>query len=235
MSQPVNPHKRQERSANLFVWALAIVGGLACLWRFTPLHEKITLEVLTHWGDSIRGHSWTPLAVPLVFVLAALVGFSHAALVWASVFIFPAWQAFLYSEVGTLCGALTIYSLGRVLRRDLVRRIAGSRLDEISRAAGRNGKLTMIVLHIFPIAPNTVLNLAAGASHIQLWDFVVGTVLGASPGIIIVCLFGHRLIETIRHPAAGNFLMLGLYLIIAWTCLRLFRRRLLDEVSESAS
>src|SRR5271154_312288 len=98
MSESENPHKRQERAANLFIWALAVVAALACIWRFTPLHHKITIETLAHWGDSIRGRPWTPLAVPLVFVLAAVVGFSHAALVWASVFIFPAWQAFLYSE-----------------------------------------------------------------------------------------------------------------------------------------
>ena len=216
-------------SSNFLIFALAALAVLACVWRFTPLHEKLSLAVLTRWGNVIRGHPWTPVAVPLVFVVAAVVGFSHAALVWATVFTFSVGQAFLYSEVGTLAGALTLYALGRVLRQDLVRRIAGSRLDQISRAAGRNGILTMIVLHIFPIAPNTVLNLAAGASHIGLTDFIVGTVLGATPGILVVCLFGHRLIETMHHPAPRNFFLLGLYLLIAWFTLRFFRGRLLEE------
>ncbi len=221
--------KLQSKSYEFF-WALAFAVACALLWRFTPLHASLSLHTLTGWGEKIRGHPWTPLLVPLIYGVAGLLAFSHALLIWATVFTFPPWIAFLYCEVGSLVSAVAVYSVGRRLRQSLVNRIAGSRWEQISLALGRRGILAIIILHIFPIAPFSILNLVSGASHIRPRDFIIGSILGVTPGIVVVCLLGPQLLGILHHPHLMDILFAILFVAVGWITLRFFRGRLLREM-----
>jgi uncharacterized membrane protein YdjX (TVP38/TMEM64 family) len=48
------------------------------------------------------------------------------------------------------------------------------------------------------------LYLIAGASHIRLKDYLIGTALGMLPGILIITVFADRLLHTITHPGWIN-------------------------------
>ena len=64
-----------------------------------------------------------------------------------------------------------------------MRRYAGERLNSVSRKLSERGLLTIITLRIVPVAPFTVINLVAGASHIRLRDFALGTLVDLLPGV----------------------------------------------------
>jgi uncharacterized membrane protein YdjX (TVP38/TMEM64 family) len=49
----------------------------------------------------------------------------------------------------------------------------------------------------------------AGASHIRLRDFVLGTILGMAPGILAITFFEHQLEVAIREPGVGSFALLA--------------------------
>jgi uncharacterized membrane protein YdjX (TVP38/TMEM64 family) len=80
------------------------------------------------------------------------------------------------------------------------------------------------------VAPFAIVNLIAGASHIRLKDFLIGTALGMSPGILIITLFADRLLQTIINPGWTNALIalaLATAMIFGswWTKKRLARGR----------
>ena len=197
------PQVRRSFARNPVLIFLGVCFAIGCLWRFTPLHDRIGFETLVQWGNRIEGRPWTLYGVIAVYVLGGLFFFLHAALLWATVFTFDTFHAFVYAELGSLASAMVVYSLGRILRQDVIVRMAGSYLDEVSRALARKGTLSLFLLHIFPVCPFSVLNLLAGATHIQLKDFVAGTVLGMTPGILVVCIFGNQLVQIMHRP---NFL-----------------------------
>jgi uncharacterized membrane protein YdjX (TVP38/TMEM64 family) len=85
-----------------------------------------------------------------------------------------------------------------------VRRLAGTRANRLSERIGERGIATVIVLRLLPIAPFTIVNLVAGASHIRLRDFMIGSVLGMVPGILLTVTFAHQLVNAIRHPSIGS-------------------------------
>ena len=85
--------------------------------------------------------------------------------------MFGAWPGVAYAAVGTMAAAAANYGIGRWLGRDAVRRLAGARANRLSEHIGRRGVLAMAVLRLLPIAPFTVVNLVAGASHIGLRDY----------------------------------------------------------------
>jgi phospholipase D1/2 len=142
-------------------------------------------------------------------------------LIVATALVFGPVGAFLYAVSGALLGATLGFWLGRVLGRDFVRRLAGRRLNHLSRRLARRGLLAVVAVRIIPVAPFTVVNLAAGASHIGFRDFAVGTVLGMLPGILAIALFSDRMLAALRQPSALTLATLGAVVlaIVAFTYL----------------
>ena len=60
--------------------------------------------------------------------------------------------------------------------------------------------MAIITVRIIPVAPFTVINLVAGASHIKLKDFIWGTLIGMLPGILAITVFANSLLRVVKHP-----------------------------------
>jgi uncharacterized membrane protein YdjX (TVP38/TMEM64 family) len=90
-----------------------------------------------------------------------------------------------------------------------VRRLAGDRLNRISKRLARRGVIAIAVLRLLPLAPFTIVNVVAGASHIGLRDFILGTVIGMAPGILATVVFVDRILEAVRNPGIGTFVSLA--------------------------
>ena len=64
------------------------------------------------------------------------------------------------------------------------------------------------------MAPFTVVNLVAGASHIRFSEFTAGTVIGMLPGIIAVTVLADRLLALLRDPSPMALAILALVIAI---------------------
>jgi phospholipase D1/2 len=114
----------------------------------------------------------------------------------------------VYALCGALASASVTYALGRRLGRETVRRLAGHRLNALSQRLARRGVLAIVVVRLLPVAPYSVVNLVAGASHIGWRDFLLGTALGLLPGIVMASLFVDRAIAAIRDPGPVTYVVL---------------------------
>jgi len=132
----------------------------------------------------------------------------------ATVFTFGLLPGYLYALLGCLTSATLTYAMGRIAGRDLVRKIAGSRMDRFRRKGTRHGLITVFMIRIVPIAPFTVVNLIMGASEIRFYDFIVGSLLGMMPGLLVLTLFGFQLDYTVRSPGTGGFVLLGITVVV---------------------
>ena len=191
-----------------FLITFCVIAGL--IWRFSPLYQRFGAEALMDAAQSLSGHPWTPLAVIGIYAVGGLVLFVHVILLWTTVFVFDPWHALLYTELGTFASGITVYWIGRLVQPDLARRIAGSYLEKVSLALGRKGKQTLILLHWFPICPFSLLNFIAGAAHISFRDFLIGTLIGCTPGLLILSFYG----SAVRHLAQGHHWMKSIPLIL---------------------
>ena len=86
--------------------------------------------------------------------------------------------------------------------RHAVRRLAGSRLNRITRRLAKKGMVAIAVIRLLPIAPFSVVNAVAGASHIRLREFMLGTALGMFPGIVATVVFVDRVDRGRHRPRA---------------------------------
>jgi uncharacterized membrane protein YdjX (TVP38/TMEM64 family) len=70
--------------------------------------------------------------------------------------------------------------------------------------------VAVVLIRLFPVAPFTIVNLAAGVSEVSLRDFVLGSTIGLLPAVTLGSLFGDRLGDWLRHPdPAGLALLLA--------------------------
>jgi phospholipase D1/2 len=180
------------------------VGGLAALWRYTPLAAWTDAAQVAEWADAFSAVRWAPLAVLLAYTPAALVLFPRPIITLFAVVSFGVWGGFLLAYVGILIAAVLTYYMGYKLDRGVVRRIAGPRLNHLSQVMRRRGLLAMTAIRLVPLAPFAVVNIVAGTIHVPLRHFVLGSALGILPGTLVATVFGDQLAHGLRNPSSVN-------------------------------
>lgn len=205
---------------------LVLFLALAATWRWTELGELLTPGRLGSLAEGLKQMPASPLLVLGAFVVGTVVVVPVTLMIVAVVLVFGTWLGMFYAFAGSLLGAAATFGIGRLAGRGAVRRLAGSRLERLSRQLGRRGVLSIATVRNVPVAPFTVVNLVAGATHIRLRDFLLGTLLGLAPGIIGISLFIDRAIAAIRDPGVGSFAILLGVLVAVVVGLALLRRRL---------
>jgi uncharacterized membrane protein YdjX (TVP38/TMEM64 family) len=215
-----------QRRLVLLVLVLLVLVGLAAAWNWSPLRAWLDVDLvvgaLRRFGRSF-GHVAAicgltlalTLAVPLTFLtLVALAAYGPLAGIFCVM-------------TGALLGAAASYGLGRVLGREVLERLAGARINTLSRRLARRGLLAVIALRLVPVAPFAVVNMVAGASHIRLRDLLLGTAIGITPATLVMALFLEQITAALRNPTPLTFALLGLTVALvgagAWGLLRWLR------------
>ena len=169
-----------------------------------------TSTQLVTFADRFGDLPATPLLVLVGYVIAGLLVVPVTLLIAATGILFGPVLGVLYALAGALTSGLVTYSIGRKLGRPTVRRLAGARLNSVSRKLAKRGLLAVVLVRIVPVAPYTIVNLVAGASHIRLGDFLLGTLIGLLPGVLGTVLFVDRIVATVRDPGFLTFASLAL-------------------------
>lgn len=192
-----------------FALLLAGIALFALAWRWTPLREWLAPVPLRELSQAPAA----PLALLGAYVVAGLLGMPVSLLIVATCFAYDPLAAALFAGAGSMLSATINYAAGRLIGRGAVRRIAGARLNEITRRLARNGPLAVAVLRLLPIASFARLNLVAGASHVRLRDFLLGTAVGLAPPIGLALLLAGRVRSVLEEPEPLNWSLLALAVV----------------------
>lgn len=103
----------------------------------------------------------------------------------------------------------------------------GHRLKALSGKVGRQGIVAVLALRMTPIAPFTLINILAGATHIRPWDFVIGTALGLLPSVIALTAVGESLWQLIAEPTVAKVAIL-IGVVLGWLALSIALQRLVN-------
>ena len=235
------PHEevRTGTRARLIGIAIGIVvlAALAAAWRFTPLREWLAFDRLIDMGEALREYDWAPLALLLAFVGGGLVAFPLLVLIAATALVFGPIVGPIYAMAGALVSAAVTFAIGRKLGRETVRTLAGQRVNDLSKRLARRGLVAVAFVRMLPVAPFSVVNVVAGASHIRWSDFLLGTAIGLLPGTVTMTFFVDRAIAAVQNPGPGTFVLLllavALVFALVWTLRRKLAGRDRDDTRKS--
>jgi phospholipase D1/2 len=205
-----------------------LLAALTAAWRFTPLAHVVTPERILDWAHDFGSRWWAPIALMAAYTPACLVMFPRPLITLAAVIAFGPWLGFGYALAGIVASAIVTYYIGRRMRRDTVRRLAGPKLDRMIEVLKKYGLLAMTLLRLVPIAPFAVESIVAGAIHLRLRDVVLGTAIGLVPGTLATTVFGDAIETTLTGSGQVNWWLVagtvGLLGGAIWAVKRWFTR-----------
>ena len=174
---------------------IGLLLALAAAWRWTALGDWLQPQLLAETLQWISTAPWGPPAGIAAMVVASLLAVPVTLLILAAALIFGPVTGTVVAMVSAVLSALAGYGIGRAAGGGLVQQLAGQRAGSLRRRLSKRGIPTIVTLRIVPVAPFAVLNLVAGAIHVSLRDYFIGTVIGMLPGVIAMSVFAEGLVS----------------------------------------
>ena len=202
----------------------ALLVGLALAWRFTPLADFLEPRRMAERLETLRKLPGAPFYFVAAFVIGGFVMFPVTVMSASTAIVFPPYIAAPVSFTGIVVSAAIMHWLGARYLGPRARSALGSTIKRVDESLSDRGVITIAAIRMVPIAPFTLVNLAAGAVSVPFRDYILGTVLGIAPGTILVCLFGRQVREFWRNPSGHGVALVGAALLV-WLAVSLALQR----------
>jgi phosphatidylserine/phosphatidylglycerophosphate/cardiolipin synthase-like enzyme/uncharacterized membrane protein YdjX (TVP38/TMEM64 family) len=186
---------------------LLAVMALAAAWRWSPLAEWLDVPRLLAYIEAFERSPSAPFVTIGGFLLGGVLVAPITVLITVTVLAFGPIYGFLYSFIGMTSSALLTFFIGRLVGRQVIERWS-HRVHRLSRRLAEKGVLAVITVRVLPVAPFSIVNVIAGATHIRARDFFIGTVIGELPGLLAVSIFVDQITSTVKHPGPGSYALL---------------------------
>jgi uncharacterized membrane protein YdjX (TVP38/TMEM64 family) len=200
------------------VGVVLAICALAAIWRFTPLYRYTDVATLLQALRSFEGTASAPFVIVGAFVVGGLVLFPVTVLIAVTAAALGPWLGIGSATIGVLASASLLYGIGHAVGIATVQRLLGPRLRRIQRRIIGNGIISVALARMLPLAPFSLVNLAAGASGLRYFDFIIGTVLGMAPGLVAMSIFGTQIADILHQPSWSGVVMLACA-VVAWVAL----------------
>lgn len=166
-----------------------------------------------------------PLVI-LIYVVAGLLFMPLSLLIGATVFAFEGTEAFIYILIGTLAGALSGFSVGLLLGKDIISKLFGLKFKRLSQKFSNRSLLPLSVLRLLPITPFSLENLVCGALKINILHFLAATLIGILPGAVSLVMFKKSLVAALSEPSLLNIavavFIVAIIFVLGWVLKKRF-------------
>jgi len=150
-------------------------------------------------------------------------------LIAASIVLFGPIAGASYALAGSVLSAAVLYEIGRSFPEGAFARLVGAHGERLRQRVARHGFLAIVVVRLLPIAPYSIVSVAAGAVRIARIPYLAGTALGMLPGVLLYAFFIDRARDVIADPRPLSWAMLAFALVLIGLvalALRRYRRRM---------
>jgi phosphatidylserine/phosphatidylglycerophosphate/cardiolipin synthase-like enzyme/uncharacterized membrane protein YdjX (TVP38/TMEM64 family) len=191
-----------------------VLLALALAWRYTPLADFVTAERVRGWAEAAGGTWWAPIAVVLAYVPLTFVMFPRPLITIFAVVALGPWLGFGAAMAGITLAGISLYYLGQAMKRDTVRRIAGSGLNRMTKLLRRHGLTASFACSIAPVAPFIAVGMVAGAMRVKLWHYLAGMLAGMLPGALAATFFADQLAAALDDPSRINWWIVAAIVLV---------------------
>ncbi len=147
---------------------------------------------MADWLRSFGG--WAVLISIVVMIIQTIATPAPLFLVaGANGFIFGAAWGIVITLVGAILGATVAFYLARIIARDYFSRRLAKYMPQVEEMSMKSGAKVIFLARLVPILPSSIVSYAAGLSKVSFAGFILASVLGKLPEIIIYTFLGHSL------------------------------------------
>ncbi|HEY6894893.1 MAG TPA: VTT domain-containing protein [Rhodanobacteraceae bacterium] len=200
-----------------------VVGARSFAWSDLPAF----VERMTAWRDS-------PLAMLSMigcFIVGGLVVFPVNLLIATSIVVFGPVVGGAIAWAGSLASAGVLHQIGAAFPEHVFSRFAGRHAEQLRERVARHGLIAVAIVRLLPLAPYSIVSLAAGIAGIGRVPYFIGTALGMLPGVVLYALFADRARKVIADPRPLSWAML-LFALLLIVAVALLLRHLRERARE---
>jgi len=218
-SQPAKRELRKNLLKAILLAALLIT--VLAIVRFSPLGAYLKVSnmgVLQQKLSEFGG------LAPLIFLIGGAfvitLGVPRSVVSILGGLVFGLFWGILLALLAALLGSTIIFLLTKWLGRPLFKQKVGRYLKAIENHTQTDGFLMVIILRQLPLT-SLLINVLIGLTSISMGIFILGSIVGLLPEVIIFALFGSSLQQSfILRVSIASTLWIILILAVRW----LFRR-----------
>jgi uncharacterized membrane protein YdjX (TVP38/TMEM64 family) len=225
--------KRKRWLIALGAGLLLLAIGLSLAWRYTPLREVITIENVVGFIDDFSGKWWAPIVLALFYTPASVIMFPRPLLTMAAAAVFGPLKGFVIAMAGVLASALVFYFIGQRIQEKTMRRLAGPKIDRLTRLLRKEGFMAIAAVGFVPVAPFSIEMVVAGALRVRLRDLLLGVAVAHLPGTIATTLLGDQVAAAFRGGREVNRLVIVLAVAV-FAAMIYFARRMWRRLEAQA-
>src|SRR5262249_5328684 len=146
-----------------FVIFGAVIVGIGLIWKLTPLADLIQPTKLAAQLESLGATAWGPFAMLAVYVVGGFMMMPLLALPAATALLFDPVTAIAGALTGSLLNAASVYFAGAKLVRERAERSFGDAIGRVRQALQSRGVIAVAMIRMAPVAPFSLVNVAAGS------------------------------------------------------------------------
>ena len=173
---------------------LALLVLLVSLFAFLYLQSQSDVNVFSEEGFRHLAASlgrWGPVLYIVLVALAVVVSqIPGIPLTIAAGALWGLLPATLYSIIGSFCGGMIAYFLGRSLGRSAMQVLTGKVLIFDKARGERYLALVILISRALPVFPFDIISYAAGLSGLSVSLYAIATFLGIIPSIFLLTYLG---------------------------------------------
>ena len=178
---------------------------------------------------------WALLITAATFLIGSLFLVPQWALIAACVAAFGLIQGCQISWISIVFAAQAQLGFAAVFRERLGPRFSGPRRDRLKRMFSRNSFQSGLIVRLVPTGPFVMVNVAAGLAGVRPIPFMVGTMIGVVPKILLTAVVAQGLLSSAQGRQVGLWLTVaGLAMLAMFLLNRRLKRRRRAAVQAAA-
>lgn len=174
----------------------------ASYYFFTDEGKEIFSQKFQYYLNQIG--IWAPFIFIGFFALSIMLFIPASVFTSIGGLIFGHWFGLVVNIIGVIIGGILSFFTSRYMLRDTTAKfLQKGHFKRFDDSVEKHGLSIMIYLRLM-FVPFTYLSFAAGLSKIKFRDFLWGTIIGVTPGIIVITFLAvavKQLIVTYKTPA----------------------------------
>ena len=152
-----------------------------------------------------------PLVYIIMFSLVPLTLFPDSVIAIAGGIIFGLSKWYIYTTIGALIGGTISFYISRYWGREVVKKLTKERLDKVEAMINNKGFMIIFILRLIPLFPFDVISYGAGLTSVKYKDFLLATLFGTIPGILVFTNLGA---QTVNVGSNSFYISIALLILL---------------------
>lgn len=205
---------------------IVIILAITALYGMFPEFFRHAYGIIEHGdisalADYLRsfGLAGVLVTILLFVIMTFTIVFPFMILSGAAGIVYGLWSGIFISWTGEVVGAFVMFVFARFFFRSMVEGLVSKSiyLKKVDDYSAENGFKALLIARLLPLAPSGIITAVAAISKMSFKDFMLATVIGKLPPVVIKVLIGHDL--AFAHENMTRLIVLCLLVVVIYAAL----------------